>query len=126
MCGTCESDHSGRWTSTRVIVLVFLVALLALSAAGVVARARSPEPSALGTCAAASSAAVRFQSKVTRDLGHHGRLHSDAVGFARELRSLGALRCPEMMRFLRSAEQTLDALCDDCVVILRTARPTSA
>jgi hypothetical protein len=106
-----------------VILLVFLATLLALSAAGVVVRARSSDTRAMGPCAAASTAAVRFQSAVTRDLRNHARLHADTRGFARELRSLGASGCPETVRFLRGAEKTLAAFCDDCVVDLQHSRP---
>lgn len=94
-----------------------------LSAAGVVSRARSSDTRALGPCAAASTAAVRFQSAVTRDLRDHTRLHSDTNGFARELRSLGATGCPATLRFLRNAEETLGQLCEDCAAELRAARP---
>ena len=31
MCGSCEGDHSPRWTSTRMILLVFLATLVTLS-----------------------------------------------------------------------------------------------
>ena len=125
MCGTCESDHPRRWTGTRVVLLFFVGTLLVLSAAGVVSRARSSDTRALGPCAAASTAAVRFQSAVTRDLRDHTGLHSDTNDFARELRSLGATGCPATLRFLRSAEQTLGALCEDCVVELRRAGPAA-
>ena len=33
MCSTCEDDHGRRWTSTRLLVLAFVAALLVLSAA---------------------------------------------------------------------------------------------
>ena len=124
MCGSCESDHSRRWSSTRVILLVFLATLVALSVAGLVERSRPSDARALAPCSAASNAAVRFQSAVTRDLGNHGRLHSDTRGFAREVRSLGATACPDTVRFLGAAEQTLGALCKDCVGELRRA-PTA-
>ena len=125
MCGACESDHTRRWTSTRLILLAFLATLLALSVAGVVGRARSSDARALEPCAAASSAAVRFQSDVTRDLRNHGRLHSDTDGFVGELRSLGVAGCPATLRFLESAEETLRALCEDCALELRRARPAA-
>ena len=124
MCGSCESDHSRRWSSTRVILLVFLATLVALSVAGLVERSRPSDARALAPCTAASSAAVRFQSAVTHDLRNHTRLHSDTRSFARELRSLGATACPDTVRFLGAAEQTLGALCKDCVGELRRA-PTA-
>ena len=108
-----------------MILFVFLAILLALSAVGIAERARS-EHRAVEPCAAVSSAAVRFQSAVTDDLRNHARLHSDAQGFARELRSLDATGCPETRRFLRSASLTLTALCEDCVADLHgTASATS-
>lgn len=126
MCGTCETDHTRRWTGTRLTVLAFVAALLVLSTAGLIARVRASDTRALGACTAASTAAVRFQSAVTRDLRHHTRLHADTNGFARELRSLGATGCPETLRFLRAAEETLGSLCEDCVVELRGAGPAAA
>jgi len=102
-----------------VILLVFLATLTALSAAGLVERSRSSDVRATSTCAAASTAAVRFQSAVTDDLRNHARLHSDTRAFARELRSLGATGCPDTVRFLGTAEQTLGPLCKDCVDELR-------
>lgn len=115
MCGACESDHTRRWTSKRLITLTFLAALLVLSTAGLLVRVRAPDRQALAPCAAASIAAVRFQSVVTRDLRDHARLHSDANGFANELRSLGATGCPATPRFLRGAQATLMTLCNDCL-----------
>lgn len=110
----------------RLIMLAFVAALLALSTAGVIARVRASDSRALAPCAAASAAAVRFQAAVTRDLRKHRRLHSDANGFASELRSLGATGCPATLRFLLSAEETLGALCKDCVVELRRVRPAAS
>lgn len=126
MCGTCEGDHTRRWTSTRLVTLAFVASLLVLSTAGLTARVRGSDTRALGACAAGSAAAVRFQSAVTRDLRNHARPHVDTNGFARELRSLGATGCPGTRRFLRSAEETLGALCQDCVAVLRTASPPAA
>ncbi len=119
MCGSCESDHSRRYTSTRVILLVFLTTLIALSVAGLIERSRSSDARALAPCAAASTAAVRFQSAVTHDLSNHTRLHSDTRGFASELRSLGATGCPGTRSFIRSADETLGGLCKDCAAELR-------
>jgi len=102
-----------------VILLLFLAALVALSVAGLVERSRSSEARAMSRCAAASTAAVRFQSAVTDDLRNHSRLHSDTRAFARELRSLDATGCPDTVRFLGTAEQTLAALCKDCADELR-------
>ena len=120
VCGSCETGHSARrWSSTRVTLLVFVATLLALSAAGVVMKVRPSQPRAVGSCATASSAAVRFQSAVTNDLGNHDRLHADTQTFAREIRTLDAITCAETVRFLGTAKQTLGALCPDCVGELR-------
>ena len=102
-----------------MILLVFMATLVALSAVGLAERARSSEHRAVEPCAAVSSAAVRFQSAVTDDLRDHAQLHSDARGFASELRSLGASNCSETRRFVRSASLTLRELCTDCVADLR-------
>ena len=93
MCGACEHDKGRRWTSTRVLLLVFVGALVALSVAGLVMRIGPSERISADPCEAASSAAVRFQSAVTRDIGRPGVLRSDTSGFVGELRSLGATRC---------------------------------
>lgn len=119
MCGTCESGHRRGWTSTRVTLIVFVATLLALSAAGVVSRQRQSDMRAVAPCGAASTSAVRFQSAVTRDLRDHGRLHADTTRFARDIRSLAATGCPETIRFVHGAEQTLATLCGDCSVELR-------
>ncbi|MBA3401884.1 MAG: hypothetical protein H0U05_07850 [Actinobacteria bacterium] len=126
MCGSCEHGDGRRWTSARLILLAFVATLLFLSIAGVIARVGASDTRALAPCAAASTAAVRFQAAVTRDLRDHKRLHSDATEFASELRSLGATDCPATVRFLRSAEETLGALCKDCAVEIRRARPATS
>lgn len=116
MCGSCETGHSARrWSSTRVVMLVFVSTLLAFSAAGVVMKVRPSQTRAVGSCATASSAVVRFQSAVTNDLGNHDRLHADTQTFARGIGSLDAITCPETVRFLGAAEQTLGVLCPDCL-----------
>lgn len=123
MCGSCEGDHPARWWSgTRVILLVFVTTLVALSVAGVVMQVSPSQTRAVGQCAAASSAAVRFQSAVTTDLGNHERLHADTRSFAREIRSLDAATCRDTVRFLGTAEQTVGALCAECVAELRRIR----
>ena len=119
MCGTCESGHARRWTSTRVILVVFLATLLVLSSVGVASRLRSSDAQAVAAGDAASTAAVRFQSAVTRDLRSNVRLHADTTRFTRDVRSLAATGCPATTRFVRSAERTLDGLCGDCAVELR-------
>ncbi len=120
VCGSCETGHpTRRWSSTRVVLLVFVATLVALSVAGVVMKAKPSQTRAVGPCATASSAAVRFQSAVTNDLGNHDRLHADTRTFALEIRTLDAIACAETVRFLGTAEQTLGALCTDCVGELR-------
>ena len=124
MCGLCETGHSTRrWSSMQVVMLVFVATLLALSAAGVVMKTRPSQTRAVGPCATASSAAVRFQSAVTNDLGNHDRLHADTRSFAREIGSLGATTCPDTVWFLGTAEQALVPLCADCVGELRRVPP---
>jgi hypothetical protein len=122
MCGACEHDRRRRWTSTRVIVLVFVAVLLVLSLAGVVIRARAATVQPADPCTAASSAAVRFQSGVTRDITKPVRLRSDTAAFLGELRALGAAGCRETRQFLVSAERTIGELCPSCAVDLRRAR----
>lgn len=122
MCGVCERVHGRRWTSTRVLLLVFVGALLALSVAGLVMRIGPSERISADACAAASSAAVRFQSAVTRDIGRPARLRSDTTAFVGEFRSLGATRCRETRRFLVSAESTIGELCPSCASDLRQVR----
>ena len=123
MCGSCEGDHPARWWSgARLILLVFVATLVALSVVGVVMQVRPSQTGAVGRCAAASSAAVRFQSAVTTDLGNHERLHADTRRFAREIRALDATTCPDTVRFLSTAEQTVGALCADCVAEVRRIR----
>lgn len=123
MCGACETDHRARWSSTRVILLVFVATLVALSVAGVVMKVRPSENRVLDRCVTASSAAVRFQSAVTDDLGNHARLHADTQSFAREIRSLDATSCPDTVRFLATAKRTIGAFCGDCVGELRREPP---
>lgn len=82
-------------------------------------KAGPSQTRAVGQCANASSAALRFQSAVTNDLGNHDRLHADTRSFVREIRSLDAATCPGTVRFLGTAEQAIGALCADCVAELR-------
>lgn len=125
MCGTCESEPGGRWTSTRLIVLVLVATLLALSAAGLVSRLRSDATVASAPCKTAVTETLRFQTAVTRDLDSHPSLHADVEQLTRTLRTLGATRCPETARFLAGAARTLEALCVDCAAELaRMRRPT--
>ena len=126
MCSTCERDQGRRWTSTRVLVLAFVAALLVLSVAGLVMRLSPTRVEATNPCREAASAAVRFQSVVTRDLGRPARLRSDTTGLVSALRSLGATGCPETRRFLASAEGTLGELCPECASELRRVRVSAA
>lgn len=126
MCGACEADHGRRWTSARVLVLMFVGALLVLSVLGVIVQVRTPEVGAADPCKAAASAAVRFQSDVTRNIGRPVRLRSDTTAFLGELRSLGAASCPETQRFLVSAERTIGELCPSCASELRRVRTPGA
>ena len=126
MCGACEGPHARRWTSTRLIIVAFVAVLVVLSVVGVVMRARPAGLRAADSCKAAMSAAVRFQSAVTRDIGWHARLRSDTAGFVGELRSLRASGCPETRHFLVSVERTIGALCPNCAADLRLARRPAA
>lgn len=126
MCGACEHDRNRRWTSTRLIVLAFVTILLVLSLAGVVIRARAATGQASDSCTVAASAAVRFQSAVTRDLGTPARLRSDTAALLGELRALRASGCQETRRFLASAERTIGELCPSCATELRQARTPAA
>lgn len=126
MCGACEHDRGRRWTSTRLIVLAFVAVLLVLSLAGVVIRARTATGQAADSCTAAASAAVGFQSAVTRDIGKPARLRSDTAAFLGELRALGAGGCLETRRFVASAERTIGELCPSCAAELRRARSSQA
>ncbi|CAN5253374.1 hypothetical protein BH09ACT13_BH09ACT13_03630 [soil metagenome] len=127
MCGTCESNRSRRWSGTPLILLAFVATLLVLSTAGVVAQIRSSaQRTAVERCAKATGATVSLQAAVTRDLRRHARLHADTRVFVRELRSLGAVECPETKRFLAAAEETVAGLCWDCVVELRRGRTNPA
>ncbi len=122
MCGACEHDRGRRWTSTRVLLLVFVGSLIALSVAGLGMRIGPSERISADPCEAASSAAVRFQSAVSRDIGRPALLRSNTAAFVGELRSLGATRCPETRRFLVSAESTIGELCSRCASDLRQVR----
>ena len=126
MCGAGEHDRSRRWTSTRLIVLAFVAFLLVLSLTGVVIRGRAATGEATDSCAAAASAAVRFQSAVTRDIGKPARLRSDTAAFLGELRALGAAGCAETRRFVASAERTIGELCPSCAAELRRAQTPAA
>ena len=125
MCGTCDA-RSRHWTSTRLILLTFLVALLILSVAGLAGRGHSSDNRALAPCAVASTAALRFQSDVTRNLRSHPRLHRDTTRFVSELRSLDASGCSATQRFLRAGGATLAALCEDCAVAFWRLREDSS
>ena len=122
MCGACEHVHGRRRTSTRVLLVVFVGAFVALSVAGLVMRIGPSERISADACEAASSAAVRFQSAVTRDIDQPALLRSDTVELVSELRSLGAAGCPETRRFLVSAETTIAGLCPRCASDLRRVR----
>jgi hypothetical protein len=126
VCGACEHDRSRRWTSTRLIVLAFVAFLLVLSLAGVVIRARAGTGQATDSCTAAASAAIRFQSAVTRDIGKPARLRSDTAAFLGEFRALGAAGCQDTRRFLASAERTIGDLCPSCATELRRAHMPAA
>ena len=93
-----------------------------LTVAGLVMRVRSADVRAADPCRAVSSAVVRFQSAVTRDIGRPALLRSNTAAFVGELRSLGATRCPETRRFLVSAESTIGKLCSRCASDLRQVR----
>ena len=121
MCGACEHTQNRRWMTTRLIVLAFVAFLLVLSLAGVVIRARAATGQAADSCTVAASAAVRFQSAVTRDIGERARLRSDTAAFLDELRTLGATGCQGTRRFLVSAERTIGELCPSCASELRRA-----
>ena len=126
MCSTCERDQGRRWTSARLLVLAFVATLLVLSVAGLLVRLTAASVEATNPCREAASAAVRFQSVVTRDLGRPARLRTDTAGLVSALRSLGATRCPETRRFLASAEGTLRELCPECASELRRVRTSAA
>ena len=126
MCGACEHDQVRRWTSTRVLLLVFVGALLALSVAGLLMRIGSSERTSADPCQAAATAAVRFQSAVTRDIDQPALLRSDTVELVSELRSLGAANCPETRRFLVLAERTIGEFCSRCASDLQRVRMLGA
>ena len=125
MCGSCEAgSHSPdeRWTSTHLLVIVFVAALVALSLAGLVLRLRSGGSSSATGCSHLVADSTTYQTTVTRDL-HAGsaRLVSDTNRFVDHARAQGGGDCVELRAFARSARSTLRPVCAPCADILARA-----
>lgn len=122
MCGSCETGpHSRdkRWTSTHLLVLSFVAALVALSLAGLVLRLRSGGSSSAARCSHLVADSTTYQTTVTRDL-HAGpaTLVSDTTRFVDHARAQGGGDCVELRAFARSARSTLRPVCAPCADLL--------
>ena len=125
MCGSCEAgSHSGitRWTSTKLLVIAFVAALVALSIAGLVLRLGSSGRSSAARCSHLVADSTTYQTTVTRDLrAGSATLVSDTNLFVEHARAQGGGDCAELRTFTKGARSTLRPVCPPCADILARA-----
>ena len=123
MCGSCSTEldsHTRRWTTSRLVVWLFLTALVAVSIAGVAGRLRTAPQRATSNCSHVGAETTAYQVTVTRDLrdGNQALLR-DTDALVRHVRAENALGCAQLRSFVSGAQTTLRVACAPCAMRLR-------
>ena len=121
-CGTGSQDRGRRWASTHFLVLGLILALLGLSAAGLVLRLQGGGRVASASCSRVAAETIAYQRTVTRDIREGSRaLLVDTAGFLKQTRAQDEVGCTALLGFLRGAQASLAAGCPACAEQLRRA-----
>ncbi len=122
MCGTCSgATHRGRrtWTASRVVVLVLVATLVALSAFGLVLRER--EGGIAASCVDVTRETKAYETLFTRHLDEGPDvLIGDTKRFVGRVTAQDGAACADLKSFVRGVEPMLRAVCGPCATTMRT------